>query len=207
VVRRARGGDHTVHLNRIVPSGDARAMRTCPKCKTQTLAPLAQDRADIPDVVPPSRCTHCQGVWLPHEAIEQHLVPASVDTERAAPIADELAGFCPRCNGLLVRAEVEGPRAFHLDRCPACAGVWFDAGEWAAVASSEWLTHLDDLWDPVWRRRVRERRAQARHLEEIERALGPQTLTCLRAAVAALRNHPMRSLGLSYLIEELRSPR
>ena len=27
------------------------------------------------------------------------------------------------------------------------------------------------------------------------------------ASVTALRNHPMRSLGLSYLIEELRSPR
>jgi Zn-finger nucleic acid-binding protein len=206
-VRPRRRGDHTVHLKRIVPSGDARGMRTCPKCKTPTLAPLAEDRADMPDVVPPSRCTHCQGVWLPHEAIEQHLVPASVDTERAAPLADGLAGFCPRCKGVLVRARVEGRQPFHLDRCPACAGVWFDAGEWAAVASSEWLTHLDDLWDPVWRRRVRERRAHARHLEEIERALGRETLERLRAAVAALRDHPMRSLGLSYLIEELRSPR
>ncbi|HYS09665.1 MAG TPA: zf-TFIIB domain-containing protein [Myxococcales bacterium] len=182
-------------------------MRACPKCKTQTLAPLASGRSDDPEVVPPSRCTHCQGVWLPHEAIEQHLVPASVDSERAAPIADGLAGFCPRCKGLLVRARFEGSRPFHLDRCPACAGVWFDAGEWAAVASSEWLTHLDDLWDPAWRRRVREKKAHARHLEEIERALGPEILERLRAAVSALRNHPMRALGLSYLIGELRSPR
>src|SRR5947208_2750150 len=108
-VRPTRRGDHTVHLKRIVPNGDARGMRTCPKCKTPTLAPLAEDRAELRDVVPPSRCTHCQGVWL--------------------------------------------------------------------------------------------------HLEEIERALGPETLERLRAAVTALRNHPMRSLGLSYLIEELRSPR
>ena len=182
-------------------------MRTCPKCKTPTLAPLAPDHGGDPEIVPPSRCTHCQGVWLPHDAIAHPIVPASVDTERAAPVADGLAGFCPRCKGLLVRARVEGSHSFHLDRCPACAGVWFDAGEWAAVASSEWLTHLDDLWDPVWRRRVRERRAQERHLEEIERALGPETLERLQAAVSALRNHPMRSLGLSYLIEELRSPR
>jgi Zn-finger nucleic acid-binding protein len=183
-------------------------MRTCPKCKTPTLAPLAQDRAGLQDVVPPSRCTQCQGVWMPHEAIEQHLVPASVDAASALPVvADGLPGFCPQCRGLLVRARFERAKPFHLDRCPACAGVWFDAGEWAAVASSEWLTHLDDLWDPVWRRRVRERRAQARHMEEIERALGADTLQRLRAAVAALRHHPMRSLGLSFLIEELRSPR
>ena len=182
-------------------------MRPCPKCKTQTLAPLAPGRAGDKEVVPPSRCTHCQGVWLPHEAIDQHLVPASVDTERAAPAADGVAGFCPRCKGLLVRARFEGSQPFHLDRCPACAGIWFDAGEWATVASSEWLTHLDDLWDPLWRRRVREKTARARHLEEIERALGPEVLERLRAAITALKHHPMRALGLSYLIGELRSPR
>ncbi len=183
-------------------------MRTCPKCKTQTLAPLAQDRGGAAgDVVPPSRCTHCLGVWLPHEAIGQHpMVPASIDSEKAAPVADGLAGFCPRCQGLLVRARFEAGQIFHLDRCPACAGVWFDAGEWAAVASSEWLAHLDDLWDPVWRRRVREQRAQARHLEEIERALGAETLRCLRVAIDALRDHPKRALGLSFLIEKLRAP-
>ena len=182
-------------------------MRTCPKCKTPTLAALAQDRAAPQDVVPPSRCTHCLGVWLPHEAIESHLVPAAVDSRQAAPAADGLAGFCPRCQGLLVRARFDAGQVFHLDRCPACAGVWFDAGEWAAVASSEWLSHLDDLWDPIWRRRVRKQHAQERHLQEIERALGPETLERVRAVIDALRDHPRRALGLSFLIEELRSPR
>jgi Zn-finger nucleic acid-binding protein len=183
-------------------------MRTCPKCKTLTLAPLAQGRESAPgEVVPPSRCTHCLGVWMPHEAIEQHLVPASIDVEKqATPVADRLAGFCPSCQGILVRARFEAGQIFHLDRCPACAGVWFDAGEWAAVASSEWLAHLDDLWDPVWRKRAREQRAQARHVEEIERALGADTLRCLRAAIDALRDHPKRALGLSFLIEKLRAP-
>jgi Zn-finger nucleic acid-binding protein len=182
-------------------------MRPCPKCKTPTLAPLAPDRDTDPDVVPPSRCTHCHGVWLPHDAIEQHLSSPAADGENAAPTADGLPGFCPGCRGLLVRARVESPRPFHLDRCPSCAGVWFDAGEWAAVASSEWLTHLDDLWDPTWRRRAREQQARKRHLQEIERALGAETLARLRAAVEALRHHPERSLGLSYLIDELRTPR
>ena len=181
-------------------------MHTCPKCKTQTLAPLAQGRSVPGDVVPPSRCTHCLGVWLPHDAIEQHLVPASVDAQPPSPAADGLAGFCPKCQGLLVRARFDAGQVFHLDRCPACAGVWFDAGEWAAVASSEWLSHLDDLWDPIWRRRAREQRAHKRHLQEIERALGKDILERLQDAIAALRHHPARALGLSYLIEELRSP-
>lgn len=201
------GADHTVHLKLIAGGSDARAMRPCPKCKTPTLASLAPDRDTDPDVVPPSRCTGCQGVWLPHDAIGHQVVPPSPEAEAAPPTADGLPGFCPACRGLLVRAKVEAPRPFHLDRCPACAGVWFDAGEWAAVASTEWLTHLDDLWDPVWRRRAREQQARKRHLLEIERALGAETLARVRAAIEALRNHPERSLGLSYLIEQLRTPR
>ena len=137
------------------------------------------------------------------------MLPAAEDavSAAAAPDTDALHGFCPRCRGLLVRARVDGEHPFHLDRCPACGGIWFDAGEWALVASSEWLSHLDDLWDPVWRRRVREKRAHRRHVDEVERALGAETLKRVRAAIDALRDHPMRSLGLSFLIEELRGPR
>jgi len=181
-------------------------MRSCPKCKTNTLAPLADRPSADPAMVPPSRCTHCHGVWLPREAIVQHLAPVPVEVEQSAPGADAMSGFCPRCRGLLVRARVEEPHPFHLDRCPVCAGIWFDAGEWALVAGSEWLSHLDDLWDPVWRRRVREQRAHQRHADELERALGPETLQRVRAAIEALRDHPMRALGLSFLIEELRGP-
>jgi Zn-finger nucleic acid-binding protein len=182
-------------------------MRPCPKCKTVTLAPLDPGRAADPDVVPPSRCVHCKGVWLPHEAVEQHVVPATVDTAQADPASDSLPGFCPRCRSILTRARVEREtHPFHLDRCGSCAGIWFDAGEWAAIASSEWLDHLDDLWDPVWRKRVRDKRAEQRHVEELERALGTETLKQVLAAIAALRNHENRALALSFMIEELRKP-
>jgi|SRR5689334_17593302 len=181
-------------------------MRPCPKCKTSTLAPLADAPSSGTEQVPTSRCTHCRGVWLPHGVLAQNLSAPLPEIERAAPDADRMPGFCPQCRGLLVRAQVDGSPPFHLDRCPVCAGIWFDAGEWALVAQSEWLSHLDDLWDPAWRRRVREQRAHERHLEEIERALGAKTLDCLRAAVKALRDHPKRALGLSFLIEELRGP-
>jgi Zn-finger nucleic acid-binding protein len=144
-------------------------------------------------------------VWLPHEAIAEHLVPPSVDDAAEVPSeSDARPGLCPRCRGLLVRARVEQDHPFHLDRCPICRGIWFDSGEWAAVASTEWLNHLDDLWDPVWRKRVRDQRAENRHLETIERALGPEVFAKVTAAIRALEKHPMRSLGLSYIVDELR---
>ena len=43
-------------------------------------------------------------------------------------------------------------------------------------------------------------------MEEIERALGAETLRCLHVAIDALRDHPKRALGLSFLIEKLRAP-
>ncbi|HUJ29071.1 MAG TPA: zf-TFIIB domain-containing protein [Myxococcales bacterium] len=182
-------------------------MRPCPKCKTVTLAPLDPARPADPEVVPPSRCVHCKGVWLPHEAVEHHQVSAAVDVAVADPATDALPGFCPRCRSLLTRARVEREtHPFWLDKCGSCGGFWFDAGEFAAIASSEWLDHLDDLWDPVWRKRVREKRAEQRHLEELERALGKETVQHLLAAVRALKHHENRALGLSFLIEELRKP-
>ncbi len=184
-------------------------MRLCPKCKSPTLAPYGSARAGgDTDQVPPSRCVRCRGVWLPHEAVAEHLSPEAIDAPAATPSeADRLPGFCPRCRGILERARVDDVTPFHLDRCPACRGIWFDAGEWAAMASTEWLHHLDDLWDPVWRKKVRDERAENRHLETIERALGADAFAKVKAAVDALRDHPMRSLGLSYLVEELRVAR
>jgi Zn-finger nucleic acid-binding protein len=105
-----------------------------------------------------------------------------------------------------VRARVDAKQPFHLDRCPVCAGIWFDAGEWAAIASTEWLSHLEDLWDPVWRKRARAERAVKRHHDTLVSALGKQAFAKLLAAIEVLREHPMRSLGLSFLIEELRGP-
>jgi len=180
-------------------------MRLCPKCKSPTLAPFGNVRAGgDPDQVPPSRCAKCKGVWMPHEALGEHLVPPEGEAPAAMPSpADELVGFCPRCRGVLMRARVTDENPFHLDRCPACRGIWFDAGEWAAVASTEWLHHLDDLWDPVWRKKVRDHRAENRHLEAIEHALGAAAFAKVQAAIDALREHPNRSLGLSFLVEEL----
>jgi len=183
-------------------------MRLCPKCKSPTLAPFGAVRAGgDPEGVPPSRCVHCRGVWLPHEAVDAHLPPQPDDAAvEAAPQADALPGFCPRCRGILSRARVDTDHPFHLDRCNVCRGVWFDAGEWAAVASTEWLSHIDDLWDPVWRKKVREHRAENRHHQTIEQALGAEAYGKVAAAINALRNHPMRSLALSFLIEELSGP-
>src|SRR5438105_10017850 len=143
----------------------------CPKCKSATLAPLSAAKPAVRSEavpVPPSRCTNCRGVWMPHGALSLDLGLAKDDKPAPhAPTDDTNAkvGFCPAGHGLLIRARVDTADPFHLDRCGTCAGIWFDAGEWARLASTEWMNQIDQLWDPVFRKRLRETRARKTHLE------------------------------------------
>lgn len=175
-----------------------------------SLHPLSLDRAASPlesATVPPSSCEQCRGVWLPHEAIRVGLAPAAAQVEDTptpqAAAADDRAGLCAAGHGIMRRAKVEiGAHSLHLDRCATCAGIWFDAGEWAAIASSQWLRHLDDLWDPVFRKQLRDATAREHHLATLREALGEATFAQVVGTAEALRDHPMKSVALAYLLDE-----
>src|SRR5438128_4668385 len=176
-------------------------LHLCPKCKTASLAALSASRSGPKSEaapVPPSRCSNCRGVWMPHGALSLDLgLPK--DEARAAKPADDpdaKVGFCPAGHGLLIRARVDASDPFHLDRCGTCAGIWFDAGEWARLASSEWMQHVDELWDPVYRKRLREERARKLQLEALTQALGAETAKKVIDLAAALKNDPRRSIAM-----------
>jgi Zn-finger nucleic acid-binding protein len=63
--------------------------------------------------------------------------------------------------------------AFHLERCPSCHGVWFDDGEWSALATAHLDERLDEFWTAEWR--TRQRREHDRHEYEtrVKEAFGP----------------------------------
>jgi len=60
--------------------------------------------------------------------------------------------ICPKCQNNMEVVEYDG---IEVDRCKACQGIWFDAGE------SDWLRHKDaaaaiDTGDPVTGRQTNE---------------------------------------------------
>jgi Zn-finger nucleic acid-binding protein len=184
-------------------------MHPCPKCRKDTLTPISFKRAvpDDPRILGPSRCTQCHGVWLPHEAVVLELKPSdAVEPEMSTQPTglDAQVGFCPLGHGLMTRAMGEGTLTFHLDRCEICRGVWFDSGEWAVVAAGEWLRHLDDLWDPVHRKRMREQSEHAHRLAALHAALGDATYSKVVELAELLRDHPEKSVALAYLLDEAR---
>jgi Zn-finger nucleic acid-binding protein len=189
-------------------------LHLCPKCKTATLNALSTARTpprSEASPVPPSRCTSCAGVWMPKGALSPELEPAdgapaaSAPADKAPAGADAKVGFCPAGHGLLIRARVETPKAaFHLDRCGTCAGIWFDAGEWAALAATEWLHHVDDLWDPIYKKRMREERSRKQHVDALAQALGATLAQQVAQLAGELKKHPHRSLAVAYLLDELK---
>ncbi len=184
----------------------------CPKCRRTVLAPTT----DVP--VPaelserPLKCEACQGLWLPHVIVESwraHPISEQLELEAepahpsVPPEADHRTGLCPFGHGILIRARVDGPRTFYVERCSPCRGVWLDRGEWKRLASARFLEHLDDLWDPNWKRQNRvalvERHIDAALTEE----LGQELFSDLQAVVSELHGHPARAQALAWIVEHL----
>jgi Zn-finger nucleic acid-binding protein len=126
------------------------------------------------------------------------------DLNPAGESLDAVAGMCPAGHGLMTRARGEGVLRFSLDRCAVCRGVWFDAGEWAVVAGGQWLRHLDELWDPVHRRKMREHAEYEHRVAALRADIGEDVFAKLSDVASALRDHPAASEAVAFLLDELR---
>lgn len=175
-------------------------MPSCPKCRssltpTLTGSPLALG------------CRSCGGLWAREGALA--VLPPELgdvgDPDARAP-NDDRTGLCPDGHGILLRARIEreGAATFYLERCSACRGLWFDAGEWARIASSELGPRLDALWDPAVRRAALAERNAARLAADLRSRLGEALHDRLLHLADALASHPDRAMALAYLDERLR---
>jgi len=205
-VRPRRRGDHTVHLK---PSFTAATLKGCER------APSARRRRWRPWArIAPTCRRSCP---LPLHALSGRVAasrgdratpgPASVDTEHAAPAADGLAGFCPRCNGLLVRARVEARQPFPSRPVPGLRRRMVRRRRMGGSRQQRVADALDDLWGPgvappcaraPGRTPGISRRSSVRSVRKRWNASGQPW--------PPLRNHPMALSRPSYLIEEMRSP-
>lgn len=185
----------------------------CPRCGQASLLktlPLTWGRAARgAEEFPPRSCGACGGLWLPRAQMGQlAAVAASVSGGSAAPAApvtaesspDKKAALCPAGHGLMARARTDA--GFALDRCGACGGIWFDAGEWQAVAGSMLVEHLDQLWDPAWKKQAREGKARERELAQLTELFGEETTAMLVALAERLRGQPSANRALAFLHEE-----
>jgi Zn-dependent protease with chaperone function/Zn-finger nucleic acid-binding protein len=76
-------------------------------------------------------CSECHGLWLDRGQIGEFTArPEVLEAQLAGGLRDrQPAGRpCPRCDAALERGRLPD-RDAHVDECPACGGLWFDADE------------------------------------------------------------------------------
>lgn len=89
-------------------------------------------------------CPRCKGTWLDAgEARWFASEPAKVDDALSGELLDPKKSplTCPRCAGSMTEGGVFD-RDYRLDRCDACAGVWFDGKELSRLRDAK-LVGLD----------------------------------------------------------------
>lgn len=182
--------------------------RACPKCRTIALEPGTAAPDPDPAKGGTLSCPACRGIWVPHSIIERWSRASLVDIGAAEPPAlipegDHRTGLCPEGHGILIRARFDEEPPFHLERCPACRGVWLDAGEWQRLAAHQFLGHLDDLWDPAWQRQQRAEHSRRKLDEALAAVIGAALFADLARVVDQLREHPARAQALAWISTHL----
>lgn len=176
-------------------------MLACPKCKTSELRTAGRGGTPV------LRCYSCHGMWASLEEAEALIMSGAItDPESMLPQkvqGDALAGLCPSGHGILARARVDADEPFYLERCSACHGVWFDAGEWQRLASLHLEKNLADLWDPERRRKLESARIEDGHRARMIEVLGLPLVEQIEAAAAAIEASPARHEAAGYLAQRL----
>ena len=170
----------------------------CPKCRDVTLQHPEGRASRL------MRCPACRGTWMPKDEARLEAVGSLLDADstiRPGASEDGRTGLCPGGHGILIRARVDSDPAFYLERCAICHGIWFDKGEWSALAQSHLLEHLDELWDPAFRHRARAAESDEASQHALRQDLGAEVCDALEGLANALADGSPRqkSAALAYL--------
>lgn len=112
------------------------------------------------------RCPSCRGTLLEMTEYRRwSALLAPPVNAAAAPAPQEQAGSrnCPRCSRVLLRYRVSADTAFHIDRCPNCQLVWFDAGEWESMVAAGLAARLIEVMSDTWQREVHAKERSRHH--------------------------------------------
>ena len=178
----------------------------CPKCKTITLR--AAGRGGTPVI----RCYQCHGMWLRREDAEvlsigepiqdpYSMLPRKADADVGDP--DAKNGLCPDGHGIMGRARVVLDDTFYVERCSTCHGMWFDAGEWQALADHRLVVELERLFDPEWQRAMRARQIEAGHRARLVTLVGAELVDALDRVTEEILAHPKGREAAGYLKQRL----
>ena len=103
------------------------------------------------------------------------------------------AKLCPECGRFLTRAKVGHGVGFHLDRCGACGGTWFDANEWEVLRARNLHDDVHFIFSAAWQAHVARREREEAHERLMAEKLGDADWAEVKRIRAWLHGHPQRS--------------
>jgi Zn-finger nucleic acid-binding protein len=186
-------------------------MAACPKCRAETLNVL-QSAAELPGLgEAPLRCARCKGFWISLSAVsalrDSEVLEGLEQDVQPDENADKRAGLCPHGHGILSRTKASWRRPFYVERCRHCDGLWLDAGEWRRLSAEHLIEHLDELWAPAWRHKLRVEQSGQALQELLDARLGRELSERVEALALELAAHPQGDVGMAQLREIFRATR
>ncbi|RZJ09175.1 MAG: hypothetical protein EOP39_12070 [Rubrivivax sp.] len=158
--------------------------------KPMTLAPQ----------LPSRQCEACEGSLLALDAYRRWRdASPTQDAQSASTVIHGLlavedsagARACPQCNRLMQRLRVSTDAPdFRVDRCSPCQVVWFDRGEWQALALNGLAGRLDEVLSDGWQRQLRQGESRARREAALIERHGQERLQELARIRAWLDEQP-----------------
>jgi Zn-finger nucleic acid-binding protein len=174
----------------------------CPVCRTEG---LTQDLLE--GGLPSFMCGDCEGWWLEPTAYWKWLEQRTETTPEIQPEVPvqlksdvaEKARICPICQRILNKYNVGHGVGFTLDRCEACAGIWFDKDEWTILKSRRLHDDVHLIFTAPWQAEARKEELRL-SLEGIyKKRFGEQDFEEVKRIREWLDQSALRSELLAYL--------
>ncbi len=180
------------------------------QCPKDRKTPLVANT--LAEHLPVQSCPDCKGTWIRSadyeawqatqpklEALPQAWSPV-LDVDFVQSPFDTKAALCPECNHYLARAKVALSTPFYVERCPNCAGIWCDHGEWEILEKLGLHTTIERLFSSEWQARVREKAQADQERQATIDKLGPELAAKLFELAETLKQHPNGDFGVAYLM-------
>lgn len=181
-----------------------------PKARTVTL-----EEATLEPGLSVMQCPQTAGVWIDRQVYEtwrsqqppndldlDELAQRLAQIEFAPPPEDMKASLCPESGRILIRARVDTPQPFYIERSPENGGIWLDRGEWEILKQVGLHTQLDRLFSADWQTQLRaQSQADRQRTATIEKLGAPLAQKVFELA-EELQKHPNGDFGVAYLMQQ-----
>lgn len=167
----------------------------------------------LSDKLAVKHCPDCQGNWIsatdyeayvasqpPKSAESKFQAKSTTDINFVPSPGDHRAALCPECQHYLTRAKVFYKRAFYVERCTHCGGIWCDKGEWEVLEKLGLHTNVEQMFSLEWQSRVRELEYAEKERQATMEKLGSEVASKVFELAEVLEKHPNGDFGVAYLM-------